>query len=1073
MGLYMAFDLDSIKNYFDKGNKTVEWIAEEVIRKKNWVALLILLDVILFALFYPHQLPFQGILLHLSQLETFKNKSWYVLIFWSIIATIFLSAVIVAVRTKKSVTEKRELNLSAIKGLLPFGRDDEEIYSHLQRNQNLTECLQAMNDTQWRFGVLCGESGVGKTSFLQAGLWSALEKQKCRCIYVKFSDLDPFESIKQACIKHLALSIQINDTDDFLAIIRKAGQQHSSPIVLIFDQFEQFFVHYKRKKDRETFIQALSDWYSKEQSLSVKILIGIRGDFFYRLNELQKAMKYSLSPMQSFRLERFEPEQATEVFCYIAQKEGFDYHRSFITAMTQQDLADVEDGLVSPVNIQVLAWMVAAQTDKNNRAFNRTTFQKLGGVEGLLERFLTRALEARETEVRRQAAIKVLLALTDLERNTRAGTLTIDDLRQKLKADLSEGDLREAVIWLSRGDVRLVAPILAKEEEKFELAHERIIPALRRIAGKQLGNADRANQLLDRRVNEWTGNERNSRYLFTLSELRLINKQKPFLTWGKDKNLKEDLLAASRKRLKIQFALALVPLLLFTIGWFAWDTDTWQLQLIKGELKNYSSSLQDDDLKEIVKAFFISEDFKLVSQVLDRMKAGYSKTSTVQEIGELVIKMKDKEKAKILLEKLIKIISEKFTDDDDKVSIMRSLGKAATNVGEKEKAKILFEEALKIASEKFTNGNDKVHTFTSIAESFIELGDEKRAQALLEEALNITSNGIVDYFDKSMALYSVIKPIINLKNEEKAKSLIERTLKIIFESFVDGTRQSMVLRSIINSGVDDEGNEKAEFLIGRCLKIISEKHSNGTGERYFADSIRGLIDPIVKLRNKEKATLLLKEIFRIISKEPNDIEKTFSLISLIQSFIKLSEFTKDISLLEEAIKIAQENIEEDDFKFRALSFVIEAVVKSGDKEQAQFLIEEILKTSPSEMEQSISSSNLSPLIKAIIELGESTKDKVLINKAFILFEKARSDQDRAIIWEAILTSKLAIKDVKSLRSLILRFDTDAGRANALAHVLLVYLQPQLVEEDNNNKDENLQALWSDTTSRWPLSGLEY
>ena len=153
----------------------------------------------------------------------------------------------------------------------------------------------------------------------------------------------------------------------------------------------------------------------------MKILICIRGDFLDRLNELQKAMAYSLSPMQSFRLERFEPDQATEVFCFLAEKERLDHDRKFITEIIRQEMADSEDGLVSPVNIQVLAWMIVGRRLRGDRAFNRATFQKLGGVDGLLERYLTRALSARETETRRQAAIKVLLTLVDLERNARAG----------------------------------------------------------------------------------------------------------------------------------------------------------------------------------------------------------------------------------------------------------------------------------------------------------------------------------------------------------------------------------------------------------------------------------------------------------------------------------------------------------------------------------------------------------------------------------------------------------------------------------------------------------------------------
>jgi hypothetical protein len=93
-------------------------------------------------------------------------------------------------------------------------------------------------------------------------------------------------------------------------------------VVLLFDQFEQFFVHHKRKSDRAMFVQALTRWFADMESLPVKLLICVRSDFHHRLNELHKAMKYSLGPTQDFPLERFEPDQATEVICFLAEKEG-------------------------------------------------------------------------------------------------------------------------------------------------------------------------------------------------------------------------------------------------------------------------------------------------------------------------------------------------------------------------------------------------------------------------------------------------------------------------------------------------------------------------------------------------------------------------------------------------------------------------------------------------------------------------------------------------------------------------------------------------------------------------------
>src|SRR5262249_55243642 len=161
-----------------------------------------------------------------------------------------------------------------------------------------------------------------------------------------------------------------------------------------------------------------------------KLVVCLRNDFLDRLIELQKQLGYSLGPHQSFRLEKFAPAQAAEIFRVIAEQEKLECDSSFVDKLTAGELASAADRLGSSVDTQVLRWMIDGQKLKEERAFNEKTFRKLGGVEGLLERFLTRALDARETEQRRQAAVKVLLALTDLDRNTRAGVLTMAELEE-------------------------------------------------------------------------------------------------------------------------------------------------------------------------------------------------------------------------------------------------------------------------------------------------------------------------------------------------------------------------------------------------------------------------------------------------------------------------------------------------------------------------------------------------------------------------------------------------------------------------------------------------------------------
>jgi len=454
---------------------------------------------------------------------------------------------------------------SPIKGLLPFESSDANLFRLLQREDFLRDCLQNITADNFRFGVLYAESGVGKTSLLRAGVLPRLRARQHRCVYVSLSELNPVESIRQALVQELRLPNGGSGRADLNSLLGAGSRLGAEPLVLILDQFEQIFVHHKSRSN--PFFQELADWYQKGSVLPVKIVLSVRSDFAPRMLQPLNTMGCSLGPRQSWLLEKLEPDQAAEILHVIANEEQIAIDENFLRTLTSE-LASLEDGRISPVNIQIWAQMVAVQGREGERAFNREAYQRLGGIEGLLEKYLSRILGTRETKNRRDATVKVLLALTDPGRNTRAGALTLKDLSDQLAGTITAADVGEAVTWLERDDVRLIVPVKRDSSEGYELAHERLIPAIQREAGEYRTDAGRANQLLDRRVNEWLANDRSPRYLFSWREWLLIRRQKQHLEWGRQRNFKEELLATSKRRLRRWTLLITLPLILFTISQF-------------------------------------------------------------------------------------------------------------------------------------------------------------------------------------------------------------------------------------------------------------------------------------------------------------------------------------------------------------------------------------------------------------------------------------------------------------------------------------------------------------------------
>ena len=618
--------LDSIKDKTETVVNTVEWFAQ-ILRGGTWVTKLLVLDVLLF--FFLDPASPSSLLQYLP--PQLGVPDWYPRVLRPVMGLIFLLAIIVAYRT---IPSKAEIPAAfgerkAIKGLRPFDFEDSEVFARLQRETMLQECFATITDRNFRIGVLCGESGCGKTSFLQAGLWPRLIHHNHPCICIKFTELDPLDSIRLAISEKFQLPPEQSGGKDFSSLLATTVPAGSPPLILLFDQFEQLFIHHPRKEEREPFVQSLADWYKNRTLPKVKILICLREDFYGRLIELQKAMGYSLGPQQSLRLDKFTPREAASIFQVVAEIEEIPCDFQFVQELTEQELASREDGLISPVDMQILAWMIRAQKTAEERAFNRSAFQKFGGLEGLLERFLSRALQVRENETRRQAALKVLLALADLDRNARAGVLSIRDIEKKLAGSVSREEIREALDWLVRSDVRLATPIERKSTRGYELAHERLIPALRRLIGKELSATDQANRLLERRVNEWLGNQRARRYLLTWRELRLIQRQRPYLVLGKLEAEKAALLSLSQRRIWLRMASIAVPLLsiLIPTAWLLSPMDlprgvVWLAKVISSEnlRRNLALDMNSEDLKRLTMAYKSTGDFEEALQKTKRIK---------------------------------------------------------------------------------------------------------------------------------------------------------------------------------------------------------------------------------------------------------------------------------------------------------------------------------------------------------------------------------------------------------------------------------------------------------------------
>lgn len=279
------------------------WTAK-LVRDHHCCTLLLFVDTVLLSFFTPDGKGTQ-LLKGLLTLPT-----WYGSAFWLTVVGVFLAAVIVEWHsmgdegTKSTFTELR-----SIKGLRPFTQADAEIFSRLQRDQDLKDCLSALQGDSFRFGYLVAESGCGKTSFLQAGVLPSFEHVGYRGIYFRFSDLDPRQTVRSELIRYLRLH---RESEIALTTVQKGSLDYlvkqvvaidKQPLVLLFDQLEQFFVHKRSAKEYEEFMISLKALYEGYKN-KIKIIFSIRADLYYYLIEIEKAFNYAPSPFEVCRLKK-------------------------------------------------------------------------------------------------------------------------------------------------------------------------------------------------------------------------------------------------------------------------------------------------------------------------------------------------------------------------------------------------------------------------------------------------------------------------------------------------------------------------------------------------------------------------------------------------------------------------------------------------------------------------------------------------------------------------------------------------------------------------------------------------
>ncbi|AFY46334.1 WD40 repeat-containing protein [Nostoc sp. PCC 7524] len=232
-------------------------------------------------------------------------------------------------------------------------------------------------------------------------------------------------------------------------------EQRNLRMVLVFDQFEEFFFVYTEPGQRKRFFEFLG---SCLEVLSAKVILSLRVDYIHYLLECNYLPSFQiigndiLSHRVLYKLGNFSLQDAKSIIQRLTANTSFQLEPDLVDALVE-DLAG-ELGEVRPIELQV----VGAQLQAENIT-NLEKYRQFGTKQDLVQHYLDEVIHDCGEE-HQQLAEFVLFLLTD-EQGTRPLKTRVElerDLQQYFSfSDVEFGEIPPTT--LKKGGKRIKVPL--------------------------------------------------------------------------------------------------------------------------------------------------------------------------------------------------------------------------------------------------------------------------------------------------------------------------------------------------------------------------------------------------------------------------------------------------------------------------------------------------------------------------------------------------------------------------------------------------------------------------------------
>ncbi|MGE0490820.1 MAG: SUMF1/EgtB/PvdO family nonheme iron enzyme [Vulcanimicrobiota bacterium] len=338
--------------------------------------------------------------------------------------------------------------------------------------------------------VIFGRSGVGKTSLLRAGVLVELGPPRDLNLYLR-----PLRDPLATLLAQLGAPEQ-----SLVQAMATATARLSGHLTVVFDQFEEFFVHCPPEV-RTRFIAEVAGFVATPPPRA-HLVFSMREDFLAEMSEFEEHLPSVLD--NRFRVRALEREQARQAIVGPARLFGLEWQPELVELL----LDKIDDDGVDPPELQIVCDRLF-EARQGNR-IDLALYEQMGGIRAVLVGYLETTLTTLGSDI--QSARRLLKAMVTA-RGTKA-VLGLSELAQRL------GQPPDQLAQLLEGLVqaRLVRALSDQGQASFELAHEYIIEE---VVGWTSANELallHARQVLDSELLAW----QRDRSLLPLDRLAVI-----------------------------------------------------------------------------------------------------------------------------------------------------------------------------------------------------------------------------------------------------------------------------------------------------------------------------------------------------------------------------------------------------------------------------------------------------------------------------------------------------------------------------------------------------------------------